>query len=258
MINSKPGFLKILDEGDIMNIIQLDTYTIKARLCPVFLVILPVLITINLWAPKTSKFQFGFSSVIFSLAISFFGAQFGRHGGKLKEIKLWKSWDGPPTIRFLRYRDKQFNSIRKMRYHRIFQKLIPDINIPTMEQEMSDPLKADQVYEACIRFLIAKTRDIKKFSLVYKENTNYGFLRNLWGLKPLGIFLSLLSLINCGYFLWVEWSNKKILPETIILTLIVLCILALWITWVRPAIIKIAAEAYAERLLECCENIENK
>lgn len=145
-----------------------------------------------------------------------------------------------------------------MRYHRIFQKFIPDINVPTMEQEMSDPLKADQVYDACIRFLIGKTRDIKKFSLVYKENINYGFLRNLWGLKPLGIFLSLISLINCGYFLWVEWSNKKILPETIILTLIVLCISVLWITWVRPAIVKIAAEAYAERLLECCENIENK
>ena len=193
MINSKPGFLKILNEGDIMNI-QLDTYTIEARLCPVFLIILPVLITINLWAPETSKFQFGFSSIIFSLAISLFGAQFGRNWGKLKEIKLWKSWDGPPTTRFLRHRDIQFNSIRKMQCHRIFQGLTPDINIPTVEEEMSDPLKADQIYEACTRFLIAKTRDTKKFSLLYKENINYGFLRNLWGLKPLGIVLSLLSL----------------------------------------------------------------
>jgi len=255
MINSKPGFLKILNEGDIMNI-QLDTYTIEARLCPVFLVILPVLITINLWAPETSKFQFGFSSIIFSLAISLFGAQFGRNWGKLKEIKLWKSWDGPPTTRFLRHRDMQFNSIRKMRCHGIFHDLIPNINIPTMEEEMSDPLKADQIYEACTRFLIAKTRDTKKFSLLYKENINYGFLRNLWGLKPLGIVLSLLSLINCGYFLWIEWNNKKILPETIIFTLIILCISVLWITWVRPKNIKIAAEAYAERLLECCENIK--
>ena len=255
MINSKAGFLKILNEGDIMNI-HLDTYTIEARLCPVFLVILPVLITINLWAPEPSKFQFGFSSIIFSLAISFFGAQFGRNWGKLKEIKLWKSWDGPPTTRFLRHRDMQFNSIRKMRCHGIFHDLIPYINIPTIEEEMSDPLKADQIYEACTRFLIAKTRDTKKFSLLYKENINYGFLRNLWGLKPLGIVLSSLSLINCGYFLWIEWNNKKILPETIILTLIILCILILWVTWVRPAIVKIAAEAYAERLLECCENIK--
>ncbi len=255
MINLKLGSLKILSEGDIMNI-QLDTYTIEARLCPVFLVILPVLITVNLWAPETSKFQFGFSSIIFSLAISFFGAQFGRNWGKLKEIKLWKSWDGPPTTRFLRHRDKQFNSIRKMQCHRIFQDLISDINIPTMEEEISDPLKADQIYEACISFLKAKTRNTKKFSLLYKENINYGFLRNLWGLKALGIFLSSLSLINCGYFLWIEWSNKKIFSETIILTLIVLCILILWITWVRPNIIKIAAEAYAERLLECCENIK--
>ncbi|MDD5013762.1 MAG: hypothetical protein PHW73_01495 [Atribacterota bacterium] len=180
--------------------IQLDIYTIEARLCPVFLVILPVLISINLWAPETSKFQFGFSSIIFSLAISLFGAQFGRNWGKLKEIKLWKSWDGPPTTRFLRHRDMQFNSIRKMRCHGIFHDLIPNINIPTMEEEMSDPLKADQIYEACTRFLIAKTRDTKKFSLLYKENINYGFLRNLWGLKPLGIVLSLLSLVNCGYF----------------------------------------------------------
>lgn len=69
-MNSKPGFLKILNEG-LINM-KLDEYSFKARLCPVFLVILPVLITINLWAPKTSKFQFGFSSIIFSLAISFF------------------------------------------------------------------------------------------------------------------------------------------------------------------------------------------
>ena len=235
---------------------KLDEYCFKARLIPTFLTILPLLLTIIcLWAPEASKLKYTFTS--FSLiAISIFGANFGRDYGKLKEEKLWKSWGGPPATRFLRHSDNHLNSIVKTHYHAILQKLVPGINLPTPIQEKKYPTKIDEAYSACIHFLVINTRDKNRFPLIYKENINYGFRRNLWGLKSIGIFFNLIGIAGVGCYFFIEHNSNGVDIEALIIFLINLVILALWILWVRPDGVKIAAEAYAERLLEACNNLK--
>lgn len=194
--------------------------------------------------------------MVVSVGLSMLVVQFGRDFGKRKEPALWESWGGPPTTQFLRHRNTKFNPLLRQRYHSCLRKLRPDLKIPSPEQEVRDPDGADQIYSATTRYLISETRDIKKFPLIFKENVNYGFRRNLWGLKPFGLAISTLGASACMLRLWLVYqSNQRISAETASGSVINLALLLVWLFWVTPSTVRITAEAYAERLLEACEKL---
>lgn len=233
-----------------------DTYSLRARVTPVFVVLIPVIIAVTAWVPEGLSLKFGSAAVIVSVGLSMLVGQFGRDFGKRKEPALWKSWGGPPTTQFLRHRDRKFNSVIRNRYHRCLKKLRPDLKIPTPEQEAKDAMGADQIYGAASRYLISVTRDTKKFPLIFKENVNYGFRRNLWGLKPVGLSMVALSTLICALRLWVSYQTHTTPSvESVSGIVINFALFLLWVFWITPSTVRIAAEAYAERLLEACEQV---
>ncbi|HEX6035526.1 MAG TPA: hypothetical protein VFY83_13880, partial [Anaerolineales bacterium] len=124
-------------------------------------------------------------------------------------------------------------------------------------EEAQDPNRADDIYGMCVKFLIAQTRDQKRFRLIFKENMSYGFRRNLWGMKLLGISIALMALISGVARLWIEWQRTSVITaNTSASVLIILVFLLLWIFWVVPSWVRIPANAYAERLLETCEQLQ--
>ncbi|MBA4105113.1 MAG: hypothetical protein C0485_05090 [Pirellula sp.] len=105
-------------------------------------------------------------------------AQLGRDLGKQKEPELWLAWGGKPTTQLMRHRDRQLDAITKQRYHNKIAHLIP-ITIPTPDVEMAEPGIADDTYDSCVIWLISRTRSTSNYPLLFKENVNYGFRRNL-------------------------------------------------------------------------------
>ncbi len=69
---------------------------------------------------------------------------------------------------------------------------------PTAKDEEADPVKCDAYYERCGNWLRENTRDTKKFKLLFDENINYGYRRNLLGLKAPGLAIDALVLAACG------------------------------------------------------------
>ena len=61
------------------------------------------------------------------------------------------------------------------KYHKYIGQIISDITLPTEKDEKNNPAKSDYIYDSIARTLIAKTRDTKKFPLIFKENSDYGF-----------------------------------------------------------------------------------
>ena len=49
-----------------------------------------------------------------------------------------------------------------------------------------------------------KRRDLKPFPLVFKELTNYGFRRNLYGCRPSGILIAFLSTLAIALAALIE------------------------------------------------------
>jgi len=237
---------------------MLDTYSLKARIFPIVILLTPLLIVGVMCSVESNSSINLLYSLGSTTAFSYFLSQLGRDAGKRKEKKLWNSWGGPPSTQALRYSNNIFDMHTKKRYHAKLNALCPLDQIPTVQTEHENLSVADSVYEAWVRYLIANTRDSKKFNLLLKENTSYGFRRNLWGMKPLGIFISLFSLASA--YLFFYWQTQQFSPilypiEYWSITVILLLFFLIWIFKVKSSWVKIPAEGYATRLCEAVDQL---
>jgi hypothetical protein len=65
--------------------------------------------------------------------------------------------------------------------------------VPSQEIEATAAEAADSYYESAIKWLLEKTRDKKKYSMIFKENMGYGFRRNYLGIRWHGFLFPLFS-----------------------------------------------------------------
>lgn len=236
----------------------MDKYSLNARIYPVVIFYMPAIILAVLFSLKFDKYVQLFTSFGIVGALSYLFSQLGRDKGKKKEKDLWKHWGGAPTIQLLRWRNADINLNTKKRYHNRLATLCALDNNPDQNFEQLNPDAADEVYLAWTKFLISKTRDNKKFSVLFKDNMNYGFRRNLWGMKNYA--LSLIIILMTGTFIYYFVTTKS--PDVILYPIefvmaegILLLIFLFWIFVINRQWIKIPAFAYAERLLETIEEI---
>ena len=146
-----------------------------------------------------------------------------------------------------------------------------DCSLPTEQQEEADPAWADTKYEQAVTSLRAATRDRAKFPLVFAENVNYGFRRNLWGLKPIGAPVAVgLALVSWTLFALTIWGRPwpeprwdvLVNPDSTAVIRIAVAIAntafaAFWIFWVKPSWIKVVADAYAKQLMESVQTLRS-
>lgn len=81
-----------------------DTYTLRARVQPALIGVLPAGFLMFALLPEHPFFVTAFFSLLGAAGGTAIVAQVGRDPGKKKEKALWDSWGGPPTTRFLRHR----------------------------------------------------------------------------------------------------------------------------------------------------------
>ena len=162
-----------------------DAYTFRARIQPALVVVLPLGFLMFALLPGVPFFVTAFFGLLGAAGGTAIFAQVGRERGRKKELGLWKSWDGPPTTRLLRHRHLPGDITLAPGLRRQVEEWAR-FPLPTKEEEESCPAWADTKYEEVVTSLREATRDTARFPLVSAENANYGFRRNLWGLKPIG------------------------------------------------------------------------
>jgi hypothetical protein len=231
-----------------------DPYERNARLYPALLTISPLVASaVGVFAEYLSILE-STGLVVLGSASAFLLAQIARDFGKEGEKKLWQSWGGMPSMAIFRHRNKKLNPITKMRYHqRISQKL--NTGAPTQDEEKTDPRAADTIYSAWSDYLRTNTRD-DRFHLLHKENISYGYRRNVWGLRPVGITASIAGSIICAlrlYFVFESTGEIDIFAGAA--GTFSLIILMLWLFYFTKEWVRIPAESYAERLVESVETL---
>lgn len=231
-----------------------DDYDRRARLRPALLVSLPLALAVM------SAFS-DFSSLQFLVGIAaYFGftaliAQFGRDEGKRLEPWLFEQWGGRPTTQLLRHRDSHLDVHTKTRYHAALSALLPLQSMPTATAEASDPRSADAAYDSCVLYLRDRTRDKTAFPLVYAENVNYGFRRNLWGMKKAGLLISVCALVATALIAFLRPQSGMPLASPVAASVINACMLVWWLMRIKPSWVRVPAFAYAERLLATCDTL---
>lgn len=231
--------------------LEIDDYSVKARLYPCLLVLLPAFVVGVYYITDFEKYYHYFTAVVALGLFTFVLAQFGRDRGKMKEPSLYDFFGGKPTTQILRFSDTHLDIITKNRYRQILTQKILGIQMPTATEESSNPDDADIVYDSCAKFLISKTRDTTKYNLLFKENISYGFRRNLWALKDIAILIILFCIILHLIISTEGFKNfTPLTAESVGLNFFLLFTLLVWIFVVRRNWIKFVAFSYAERLFE--------
>lgn len=232
-----------------------DHYTFNARLTPAFLCGLPLALAVMAWFPHEFWAWSTLWGFLVAAGFTKLLSEVGRDKGKEKERKLWQFWGGAPTTRHLRH-SGPLDVDTRSRYHKKLCQLIPNLTIPDPYNEHSNRQEADRIYESCTSWLKERTRDQKLFPLVYKELVSYGFRRNLWGLKPFGIFISILALVAIAMKYFISLNNSQSLPILIFpAAIITVALFLVWLFWIRPEWIKIPADGYAQRLLASLDSL---
>jgi hypothetical protein len=233
-----------------------DRYTYRARLLPSLLTFLPLAFAATVWFPGQETTWKVLGLIIVSSGLATLLSHFGRDLGKRKETELFQKWGGVPTTRMLSHRFTRIDAVTLGRYHTKLRTLLPELQIPELGDERTNFSHASEVYGSCTTFLREKTRDQKAFPLVFAENINYGFRRNLYGWKPIGLIAAALGIVSCALFAGIHLrADQSVLLFAIAGLMVSVMLLLFWLLIIKPDWVRLAADTYAERLIRSLDGL---
>lgn len=240
----------------------LDPYERQARLSPAFLCLAPAMVmTVSLYSSQLWSL-WSLASLTVTVGVMYLLADVARSLGKAKEEKLRARWGGLPSTQVLRHSNDVFDAVTKSRYHAFLAKKIK-VDFPSEADERANPAAADAIYAAGCTWLREATRDKKKFALLFGANVNYGYRRNGYGLRWLGLGI-------CGTVIaWTFLRHGLVAFEQrvasapdlesvlsageVATVLTAVCMTLLWFLYFSQGRVRQAAFFYAERLIVACE-----
>jgi len=229
-------------------IVKFDEYELRARVFPAVIVTLPAVVTAYTFIPSLRSLGGIAGGAIIESAFLFLLARIARDRGKRIQDRLYTKWGGKPTTAMLRHSDQRLDPFTKDRYKRMLAKSFTE-SFPTQQEESANPQRADQIYDSAVRALIEKRRG-KTYRLVFAENCNFGFVRNVLGLKPIGLCISALGF---GVGIVLVWHRAAEIPNPLYIPLLVSMGVAILLLMITEGSARRTAEAYAEALLRTCE-----
>ena len=261
LFNNSTGPICCLKYGynnkDLLMGSRLDLYSSQAEALPVFLAIAPIALLLTMVLPgEISLKGLPIKSLPFVgvAGLSFVFSQIGADSGKRLEKRLWERWGGPPTTRFLRHGNQEYNEITRRHVHESLQRL--GMHMPTSDEQLRDLAHADQCYEAGTKELRRLTRDKTRFPLVHKRLVDYGFRRNILGLKRLGLLIAVAAFLLCLWHIVYTWDMST--PDVFMVTVCSITAISVvaWLALVNEKTVRRGANRYADSLLEAARSLE--
>lgn len=241
----------------------LDPYDLKARLFPGLLVILPAIIFLVLVYGTKNPWLVALSSVLATCGGPYLLASFVRTWGQRAQERLNSKWGGLPSTIVMRHRDNRLPEQTKQRYHHLITSKL-GIAMPTPQDELTDPLKADQAYVVAADALRPQTNDPKKFPFVFKELVAYGYNRNAYGSRWVGLLVALgaaaLTMLQAGA-LSLRQPNLRfdmLTPPHYFVLVISIVFMLLWGFHFTGSTVERSGYSYAKRLWEALDKVPKK
>lgn len=239
-----------------------DSYSRQARLFPAMLTVFAPLVTAMGWFPEliTSNLGSTLVTIATSCGLLYWLSSVARSRGKAIEKRLLQKWGAWPTTLLLRHSGRLDRHTRA-RYHAFLSKSVPNLVLPTAQEEEKDQKGADLAYESSIKWLKERVR--KGFPLVEKENAQYGFRRNMRGMKPIALLSVVAAFLASLAAIALQVASTPDVPSfrnsatppiwgAVIFDFVVI---VAWIFVVNDEWVRAGGEQYAEALLATCDKI---
>lgn len=225
-----------------------SSYTAVARLLPALFTVSPALFLLSPDLLAEPKRWIGLSGALGGYTVI---ALVVRRIGRWREPTLLARWGGYPTTAALRLTNPDADPVARERRRAALERVYGH-PLPTAEEEAAEPVRSTQRIRDAERRLRAKAAANASASpLLASENRSYGFMRNTWALKPLGLVLAV-AVCGVACFLGMdrEWTSSLIVAAGWSAAVSVA-----WLAFFRPAVIHAAANDYAERFFDVLDQL---
>ena len=218
-----------------------DHYERKARFLPAVLSLLPLLpLSAAFGGPllewgKLIEAGVGLAAIV-SVAISHIASACGN---RIQE-KLWPDWPhDAPTNRWLHPEDKSVSEQQKQRWYQVIKDVLQLDIARAVEAGDDDQLRA--IINDAVRELRNRLWQAPQADRLRLHNVDYGFARNLAGLRPVWVTFAFSSAIGCwAAYVWFD----GVILWAIVSTIVAVATLAL--AAVLPRYVRKKAHYYAE------------
>jgi len=229
-------------------------YSMRARVAPAVLTASPAIALGVAGLPVLDGANKLWSLIAF--AFTTFAALVARKAGNRVQDSLYDAWGGMPTTSRLRFSDNGSPTEISRRHADVERVLGGGLRLPTQSEEQADPDSADHEYAAAVKRVIGKARKHAVRPLLPVENRNYGYSRNLLGLKPLGVTTAVGTLVGSlaiAVAVTVARDVTDALPLAFPIVVAAVA-LALW-PQVDSSFVRPSADAYADRVVEILDDL---
>jgi hypothetical protein len=229
----------------------LDAYEQKARLVPALLVVLPAAVVLAAVGWSYDRSLLGpAAGMAVALGAPVAMANYTRRVGKNVQDRLWERWGGPPTRLALRHRSGT-NPHLLAQVHASLEAIANGLEMPTADDERSNPDDADQRYDAAVEVVQNRLRSTNAGKLLFQENCSYGYHRNLLGLRPLGIAMAAVAAVAATALAGIDLLGLVALawPLLLVAAAVSVIMLAFWLWAVDEHGVRRAAAAYSQAFL---------
>ena len=233
-----------------------DSYGRNARLFPAILVLTPILVlpVVLLGTERISSYVI--LGVVAAAGLYPMSAAI-RDLGKKVEPKLYAEWGDKPTTRMLLWEDSTFDATAKARYYGFFR--AQGLDIPSPDYQKTNPGESRKQLSSAVDWLRENRR---ANSLVLGENASYGFRRNLFAAKWIGVatasLAGIVNLWSLGILItspavttFADFRDRVEIEDIVGLVLDV-CLLLFFLSrsksWVKRS-----ADIYARAILLSCD-----
>lgn len=236
---------------DLLRSVGLNRYELNARLKPALLALLPVIIITLFWHPGAWTTAGSVVAIASACGVLYAMAQLARYRGRKVERSLRSEIGRAHTAKLLTHADDTFMPETKARYHAY---LLGNRQVlSSADEESAEPDLAFRRARSAVDWLLENTKAGKNSPILLEENISYGFQRNLYGLKPFGVGLSLAAIVTHVFLLILRFPQGEQLGFGLAICAALVIVLFSWIFLVTKNSVADASLAYAQRLLAHCE-----
>ncbi|RYG44447.1 hypothetical protein EON79_14875 [bacterium] len=236
---------------DLLRNVGLSRYELNARLKPAMLAMLPALVVALFWYPGAWSAAGSVVAVGSACGVLYAMAQLARNRGRAAERRLGREVGRDNTARLLTHSDETLVAETKARYYAYLRTHGQVLSTP--EEERADTALAFRRARSSVDWLLEHTRSGGGRQLLLDENVAYGFQRNLYGLKPFGVGLSVLAIMMHVLLLVLVVPAVERFWFGVAICLPLSILVIGWLFLVTKGAVAEASFAYAQRFLANCE-----
>ena len=224
-------------------------YNLRARLSPSIILISPILLNMYLFFEIVREIATTVIITITSSAIINLLVLISRYKGseKIKKVLKDKKVFAQEMLSPL---DTRIDASTKKRYYKFLNENIKDLNL---NYEIKDSQIIFIKCNTAVKWLKEYTRDEEKFPLVFEENINTGFCRNLYGLKNMGLFICLALITIKGLYVYSYSSIESVSVNIVLASMVDVIYIILWTVFINKKFVQKTYEKYAIALLKSCD-----